>query len=81
MCMKLHCCRIGHCIPTPHVVFVHGLARLLRELRERYLHAGSPLELPAETRRELRLSKASRITMEQLRELQQLLAQGLREYW
>ena len=55
--------------------------RVLRELRERYLHAGAPLELPAEARSKLHVSKSSRLTLQQLGELQQALVQGLRDYW
>ena len=57
------------------------LSRLLREIRDRYLHSGSPLELPAETRNRLRVNKASRLTLSQLKELQTFMVQGLREYW
>ena len=57
------------------------LSRLLREIRDRYLHSGSPLELPAETRNWLRVNKASRLTLAQLKELQTFMVQGLREYW
>ena len=56
-------------------------SRLLREVRDRYLHSGSPLELPAETRNRLRVNKASRLTLSQLKELQMFMVQGLREYW
>ena len=57
-------------------------SRLLREIRDRYLHSGSPLELPAETRNRLRVNKASgRLTISQLKELQTFMVQGLREYW
>ena len=55
--------------------------RFLREVREKYLHSGSPLELPAETRNRLRVNKASRLTLAQLKELQSFMVQGLREYW
>ena len=61
-------------------IFISFL-RLLREVRERYLHSGSPLELPAETRNRLRVSKASRLTLSQLKEIQLFMVQGLREYW
>ena len=57
------------------------LHRVLRELRERYLHAGAPLELPAEARSKLHVSKSSRLTLQQLGELQQALVQGLCDYW
>ena len=57
------------------------LPRLLREIRDRYLHSGSPLELSAETRNKLRVNKTSRLTLTQLNELQMLMVQALREYW
>ena len=59
---------------------LHG-NRLLREVRDRYLHSGSPLELPAETRNRLRVSKTTRLTLPQLKELQLFMLQGLRDYW
>lgn len=55
--------------------------RMLRELRERYLHIGGPLELPAEIRNKLRVNKATRLTLTQLNDLQDALAKGLRDYW
>ena len=56
-------------------------SRLLREVRDRYLHSGSPLELPAETRNRLRVNKASKLTLSWLKELQMFMVQGLKEYW
>ena len=55
--------------------------RMLRELRERYLHIGGPLELPAEIRSQLRVNKATRLTITQLNDLQDTLVKGLRDYW
>ena len=55
--------------------------RLIRELRERYLHSGSPLELPAEIRVKLNMSKSTWLSLEQIEELQKAMIIRLRKYW
>ncbi|XP_064382718.1 regulator of G-protein signaling 22-like isoform X2 [Halichondria panicea] len=55
--------------------------RLLRELRERYLHPSGPLALPAEVRNKAGVNKTSRLTLSHLKELQHTLVQRLRDYW
>lgn len=55
--------------------------RLLKELRERYFHSGSALELPAETIMKLKLSKSGDFGMEQIADLQDAMIAKLKEYW
>ena len=53
----------------------------MKDLRERYFHSGSPLELPAESRIRLKLSRSSHFNMEHLSELQNAMISRLRDYW
>lgn len=55
--------------------------RLLKELRERYFHSGSALELPAETIKKLKFSKSGDFNMEQITDLQDAMINKLKDYW
>ena len=69
-------------LPPLSLLSLPSTPRLLRELRERYLQASSPLELPREVRGRVKVGEASgRFSLSQLERLQRVLVQGLREYW
>lgn len=57
------------------------LCRLVKELCERYLVTGSPLELPAEAKVKVHLKKPGQLTSKQIRQLQDAMVTRLREYW
>lgn len=54
---------------------------MLRELRDKYLKAGSNFELPAETRQKMGIIKLSKLSMDHLDPIQRVLTEGLRNYW
>ena len=71
------------CCAIAIVADVDGVTifRLVKDLRERYLHSGSPLELPAETSMRIKLSRSGQLTMEQIAELQDAMITKLKNYW
>lgn len=73
------------CLEKPICIYQYCtglfLCRLVKDLRERYLHCGSPLELPPETRMRMKLSKFGQLTMQQIENLQDAMIERLRDYW
>eukprot|EP00731_Ephydatia_muelleri_P031590 Em0023g97a len=55
--------------------------RVLRELEERYLRSGGSLTLPSNIRSGFSVSKTSKLTIQQVDQLQLALAQSIKEYW
>lgn len=73
-CLALH-------VPIIPNGWLFPACRLVKSLRDRYLHSGSPLELPAETRMRLKLSKSGQLTMQQIVGIQDAMIARLKEYW
>jgi len=72
-----------HCTVNYNFVMLHlgVLLRLLRELRDKYLKAGGNFELPAETRKQMGITKLSKLSVDHLNTIQKVLTDALRSYW
>jgi len=54
---------------------------LLRELRDKYLKVGGSFEVPAEIRNKMGITKLSKLSMDHLDSIQNVLTEGLKNYW
>ena len=64
-----------------NIVFHVLFHRLIRDLRERYLNAGGPMELPTDTKFRLGVARLGAVEMDEVEQLQDLVVDSLKKYW